>query len=132
MQYQLDTNAVIHFFKGSGQVAERLLAVAPSAVAISALVAYELKVGVEKSPQATLRRRQLLQLLNSIEIIPFDGLLAQTAAKIRADLERDRQGIGPIDVLIAATAMAHGATLVTHNIKEFLRIPGLNLVDWHG
>jgi len=130
--YQLDTNAVIHFFKGSGQVANRMLAVPPSEVAISALVAYELLVGVEKSPQATLRRQQLLDLLNTIEIIAFDSTVAQIAAKIRAVLERDRQGIGPIDVLIAATALARGATLVTHNTKEFSRVAGLNVVDWHG
>lgn len=132
MQYQLDTNAVIHFFKGSGRVADRMLAVPPSEVAISALVAYELRAGVEKSPQATLRRQQLLHLLNTVEIIAFDAATAQIATKIQAALEHDGQGIGPIDVLIAATALARGATLVTHNTKEFSRVVGLSVVDWHG
>ena len=51
-------------------------------------------------------------------------------SNLRADLERKGTVIGPNDMMIAATAMAHHATLVTHNMKEFKRVKGLKLVDW--
>ena len=61
---------------------------------------------------------------------PFDERSAGRAAKIRYDLERSGIAIGPTDVLIAGTALAHGARLVTHNITEFGRVPGLEIEDW--
>ena len=62
--------------------------------------------------------------------LPFDGRAADAYGSIRADLEREGRPIGPNDLLIAATALAHSLTLVTHNTSEFNRVPGLSLVDW--
>ena len=62
--------------------------------------------------------------------MPFDDRCLDSYGRIRSDLDRLGTPIGPNDLLIAATAMAHGLTLVTHNVDEFGRIPGLDIEDW--
>ena len=62
--------------------------------------------------------------------LPFDDRCAEEAAQIRADLVSQGKPIGPHDILIAATARAHDAVLVTHNIGEFARVTELRLEDW--
>ena len=129
--FVLDTNAVIDYFKGRGKVAERLLSVTPADVALPAVVAYEVWVGVLWSENAKRRQAQYEEFLSSIEVIPFDAAIARRAAELRHALERRGESIGPLDTLIAGTALARGATLVTRNIKEFGRVAGLDVVNWH-
>lgn len=131
MRYLLDTNTVIYFFKGMGHVAENLLKTAPKDIGIPAVVLYELEVGLGKSKAPAKRRKQLQTLVNLITIIPFDEKEAQSAARIRATLEKLGIPIGPLDNLIAGTALANECILVTHNSKEFKRIKGLKVVDWY-
>ncbi len=126
----LDTNTLIYYFKGTGRVADHLKAAAPRDVAIPAVVLYELMVGINRSTQPNVRRKHLRTLLQTIRILPFDESCAQAAADIRAQLEHAGKPIGPLDTLIAGTALAHSATLVTHNTGEFSRVPGLAVVDW--
>jgi tRNA(fMet)-specific endonuclease VapC len=128
--YALDTNSVIYFFKGLGRVAERVLATPPRSLAVPAVVLYELEVGIARSAAPERRRAQLEQLLALIEVLPFGVAEARIAARIRADLESDGTPIGALDNLIAGTALRHGATLVTRNVKEFRRIEGLAVEDW--
>ena len=127
----LDTNTLIYFFKGQGRVAERLLTMAPSALGVPAPVLYELEYGLARSNAPEKRRTQLAEFLRSARLIDFDANCAQAAGKLRAELEFAGQPIGPLDGLIAGTALAHGATLVTHNTREFARIAGLRLEDWY-
>jgi len=129
--YVLDTNSVVFFFKGEGRVAERLLAQKPAEVALPAIVLYELEVGVARSKSPARRRQQLNTLLDATRVIPFGPVEARAAAGIRAQLEPSGQGIGPLDTLIAATALAARGTLVTHNTREFRRVRGLSVVDWY-
>lgn len=131
MRYLLDTNTVIYFFKGMGHVADNLLKTAPKDIGIPAVVLYELEVGLGKSKAPAKRRKQLQTLVNLITIIPFDEKEAQSAARIRATLEKLGIPIGPLDNLIAGTALANECILVTHNSKEFKRIKGLKMVDWY-
>ena len=63
-------------------------------------------------------------------VAPFGAPQAREAARLRADLEREGLGIGPIDTLIAATALACSGTLVTHDVLEFSRVKGLDIEDW--
>jgi tRNA(fMet)-specific endonuclease VapC len=128
--FVLDTNTIIHFFKGRGRVAGSLAAVPPSEIAVPSIVIYELELGVRGSANPTRRREELDAFLDCVEEIPFDRSVASVAADIRTRLERAGLGIGPFDTLIAATALARGATLVTHNRREFARVPGLAVVDW--
>lgn len=129
--YVLDTNTVIHFFKASGKVVERMLATPPTEISVSAIVVFELEVGIAKSAQPNKRRQQLEDLLAVVTVLPFDRVSASTAAQIRAGLEKIGQPIGPFDTLIAGTALAHHATLVTRNTREFERVPGLSIVNWY-
>ena len=129
--YSLDTNTVAYFFKGMGGVGTRLLAVPPAEITVSAVVAFELAVGVAKSLEATRRREQLSRFLAAITVVPFRREEAEVAAGVRADLEQRGLPIGPLDVLIAGTALAHGAVLVTRNTRVFARVPGLRVESWY-
>lgn len=131
MIFALDTNTVIHFFRGAGRVAEHLLEVPPSRVAIPAVVLYELEVGLAKSPTGERRREQLAELAEGSNLLPFGVDEARAAAMVRLALERTGQSIGPLDTLIAGTALAHGATLVTRNLREFTRVEGLAVESWY-
>jgi tRNA(fMet)-specific endonuclease VapC len=130
--YALDTNTVLDYFRGRGDVERNLLAVPPSEVALPAIVAYEVWVGVLGSQNPKRRQAQYEHFLATLEILAFDAMVSRRAAELRYSLERRGEGIGPMDTLIAATALAHNATLVTRNIREFTRISGLKLTDWHG
>ena len=130
MRYALDTNTLIYFFKGHGEVARHLLATAPANVTIPAVVVYEVQTGIAKSTNPNKRREQMGELLDIVTVLPFDVDAAGRAASIRALLERQGTPIGSMDILIAGTALAHGTTLVTHNTAEFKRVPALQLTDW--
>jgi tRNA(fMet)-specific endonuclease VapC len=130
LKYALDTNTLIYFFKGRGEVARNLLATAPADVMIPAVVVYEIETGIAKSTDQSKRREQLAELLDTVTVLPFDVDAARKAAGIRARLERQGTAIGPMDTLIAGTALAYNTTLVTHNTAEFQRIPELQLADW--
>jgi len=129
--FVLDTNTVIDYFKGRGKVAARLLAVTPREIALPAIAAYEVWVGVLGSQQAKRRQAQYEHFLSLIEVIPFDSAISRRAASLRVALERRGEAIGPLDMLIAGTALACGATLVTRNINEFGRIAELKVENWH-
>lgn len=128
--YVLDTNTLIYFFKGLGNVAENLLDKSPGDIGVPAIVLYELEVGINKSQSPRKRIKQLNDLISTAVLLPFGKAEAKTAAKIRAQLEKNGTPIGPYDILIAGTALANKATLVTHNLKEFKRVKELNVIDW--
>jgi len=107
--YVLDTNTLIYFFKGKGSVAERLLREAPKDIAIPAVVIFELQTGIAKSSSQKKRTEQLSALMNTVKILPFSTKEAQASATIRAQLEKKGTPIGPYDLLIAGTAVAHRA-----------------------
>jgi tRNA(fMet)-specific endonuclease VapC len=129
--YALDTNSVSFFLKGRGRVAERLLAEPPANVSVPAVVLYEVEYGAGRSQAPAALRGRLDALLGTLRVLPFAEAEARAAAEIRLELERSGKPIGPLDVLIAATAREQNAVLVTHNVKEFRRIRGLRLEDWY-
>ena len=126
----LDTNTLSYFLRGEGRVAERLSAVAPNEVALPAIVVYEINFGLRRAG----RRRQLEAFARMVQVttvLDFDVEAADHAARIRAELEARGTPIGATDLLIAATARRHRHTLVTHNTREFSRVPELALDDWY-
>lgn len=129
--YLLDTNTVIYFFKEQGRVVERLLVTPPAEVTVPAITVFELEVGIAKSTQPNKRRQQLEQLLEVVTVLPFDRAAASAAARVRVALEKAGRPIGPFDTLIAGTALAHRAILVTRNTREFGRVPDLSIVNWY-
>ncbi len=129
--FVLDTNTLIHALKGRGRVRERITGVSPDQVGIPAVVVYELEWGTLRARDPDKRRKDLARILSVVEVLPLDRNAAERSAKIRRDLERKGEIIGPLDLLIAGIALARGGTLVTHNVTEFGRIPGLAVEDWY-
>ena len=130
MKYLLDTNTLIYYFKGLGNVKERLLVCQPSEIVLSSVVYYELQVGILKSTSPQKRIAQLAILKNQVSWVDFDEKSAEATAQVRVDLERIGKPIGSYDVQIAGMAMANDLILVTHNTGEFGRVSGLKLEDW--
>lgn len=130
--FVLDTNAVVHYFKGQGRVVERLLSTPPGDVALPSIVVFELIVGIGmlRSDAPARRQVQLQLFLETVETLVFGHAEAKAAAQVRSDLEARGLPIGPFDVLIAGTALAHHATLVTRNTREFARVRGLSVENW--
>ncbi len=129
--YVLDTNTLIYFFKGVGNVAKNLLNHSPREIGIPSIVLFELEVGIAKSSAPDKRMKQLEEIISIVSILDFTAKEAKVAAAIRAQLEKAGTPIGPFDTLIGATALANQSTLVTHNIKEFSRINKLPIEDWY-
>ncbi len=125
----LDANVLIHYFKGEPSVVQHLRESALGELAIPCVAVYELEYGTLRTRGAG-RRKHLDAVLENIRHVPFDSEAALAAARIRMDLERRGLSIGPLDLLIAGTALSRGATLVTNKVKEFSRVPGLHVVDW--
>jgi tRNA(fMet)-specific endonuclease VapC len=91
----------------------------------------ELHFGAYKSPQPAKNFALRATFLPVFLSLPFDDQAAKVYGQIRADLEAKGTQIGPNDLMIAAIALSNDLTLVTHNMAEFGRVPGLKLVDWH-
>ncbi len=84
-----------------------------------------------KSNAPNKRQQQLRALLVNIQLLAFDAEAASQSALLRAALEAQGTPIGPVDTLIAGTALAAGGTLVTRNTRVFSRVEGLQVVDWY-
>src|SRR5260221_12422305 len=97
--FVLDTNTVIDYFKGRGKVAEKLLSVAPREVALPAVVAYEVWVGLLGSRNAKRRQTQYEQFLSTIEVIPFDAATGRREAELCPWLGRAGESIDPLATL---------------------------------
>jgi len=134
VSYLLDTNAVIALLKDEPAIFRKRLRRTVSrgaAIAVSSIVLYELWYGVARSARRRENAERLRVFLSGgIEVSAFDEEDAKTAGELRATLEGAGTPIGPYDLLIAAQALRTGATLVTANLAEFTRVPGLQWQDW--
>jgi tRNA(fMet)-specific endonuclease VapC len=129
--FLLDTNVCIRILNGSSpSVAARLQATSPAEVRLCSVVKAELLYGARHSKRVDGNLRLLHRFFEPLASLPFDDRCAEEAAFIRLDLGRSGRPIGPNDLLIAAIARAHDLVLVTHNIREFNRVPGLRVEDW--
>ena len=131
MRFMLDSDICIYLIKGKPpQVLSRLKAFNPGDVSLSSVTLSELEYGVAKSSKPQQNRDALDAFLAPLEILPFNGEAAYRYGQIRAYLEKEGMLIGAMDMLIGAHAVSASITLVTNNIKEFGRIPGLHLENW--
>lgn len=131
MIYCLDTNVCIFLLKGvHPALARRFLACEPSQLFVPAIVVAELLLGCEKSNRPKEALRQVRAFLEPLRVWPFDQKAAEAYAVIRAALEKKGEPIGSEDLIIGATALAGGATLITNNTRKFQRVPGLRVEDW--
>jgi len=131
MKYMLDTNVCIAALRGNENVIQKIFH-AGKEICVSAITFAELAHGAKKN----LNAEKSLQLLNdfmfSIDVMPFDDEAADCYGEIRAALEKKGQVIGTMDMLIAGHALSLGMTVVTHNTREFCRVPRLQIEDWLG
>ena len=129
MLFLLDTNAVIALLNdGTSKLAQRARQHSPADIGLSAIVSHELFYGAFKSKRAD----QNIALVDSLRfvVVDFDKEDSRHAGAIRAALGALGSTIGPFDVLIAGQARARNLTLVSHNTREFGRVPGLLVEDW--
>lgn len=131
MRVLLDTNICIYMIRNKPpEVSKHFEQFVLGDIAISSLTVAELQYGVEKSAAKKRNSLALEAFLLPLEITPFDMDSALVYGKIRAELERQGKPIGGMDMLIAAQAIAQNVTLITHNLKEFPRIPNLKCETW--
>lgn len=129
--YMFDSCILIDLSKRKLPIAYELLMKSDASLfKVPAVVKAKLMVDAEKAHNPEQERLRVETLLLPFEIVPFDGTCAIEYARIRAHLEREGKRISDNDYLIAATALAHSAILVTNNVDEFKRVPGLTIEEW--
>lgn len=128
--YLLDTNILSDIARNpEGTAADRLRRYEPDAVFTSVIVLAEINYGLARNP-LTRARRQILALLDGIEVRDLPQSAAYHYATMRSELERLGSPVGANDYWIAAHAMAEDAILVSNNLREFTRVAGLKLENW--
>ena len=129
--YLLDTNACIRILNDSSpRLVDRLRDTNPDDIRLSAVTRAELLFGAHNSTRIAGNLRLLDAFFKTLFSLPFDDACADRYGVLRAELAATGQLIGPNDLFIASTALAHNLVLVTHNVREFSRVPGLRLEDW--
>jgi tRNA(fMet)-specific endonuclease VapC len=128
--YLLDTNTCVYAIKRDPRVLRSLQEHSPDDFGVSAITVAELWFGAAKSSRPRETRSSVDAFLKPFEVLPFGGEAAEEYAEIRLQLERAGRPIGERDLLIAATAKSRRLTVVTHNVREFGRVSGLNVEDW--
>jgi tRNA(fMet)-specific endonuclease VapC len=128
--YSLDTNILSDLVRHpQGVVARKISLVGENEICISIIVAAELRFGAAKRNSARLSN-QVETILAAMLVVPFDVPTDREYAKLRQLLESSGNSIGPNDLLIAAQARANGQILVTNNVREFTRVPSLQVENW--
>ena len=131
MAFFLDANICIYALKGRFPgIERRLRQTHPASIKIPSIVKGELLFGARKRGQCRRTLEVLERFLLPFEIVGFGDVAAVSYSEIRFDLERRGKPVGPNDLVVAATVLAEGGTLVTHNVREFGRIRHLNVEDW--
>ena len=131
MTHLLDTNICIYLIKKRPEsVVRQLYSREIEQVGISTITLAELEYGVTKSQYPEKNSVALIEFLTPFGILDFDQAAAQEYGRIRTYLEQKGQLIGPLDLLIAAHAIAKSLVLVTNNEREFRRVPSLNIENW--
>jgi tRNA(fMet)-specific endonuclease VapC len=134
MTYLLDTNTVSYFLRDhTPRLTQRLMACAPETLAISTITAGELAYGLQMlgtTHRASILGLKLHKLLHAVSTYPVPGEAASHYGRVRHHLEAQGTPIGGNDLWIAAHALASDMTLITNNLHEFERVPGLKVEDW--
>lgn len=130
-RYLLDTNITSFMVRGaSPALSARIQAVPLDQLAVSAVTEGELRYGLARKPGATALAQRVDSFLRHVSVLPWDAAVAQHYGPLRASLESRGTPLASLDTLIAAHALALGATLVTNDRAFFGRIEGLVCEDW--
>lgn len=130
MAFVIDTSVFITLERRHQSVHILLDLIGDEYVALASITASELLIGMHlaASPQSTLAHEESMnRLLDTFPVLPFDLQVARTHARLWAQLRSVGQMIGAHDLIIAATALAHGYDLLTGNVRDFGRVPDLTI-----
>jgi len=136
MSYMLDTDTCIYLMTDRDTLKQqnilaKLESIDPGEpVYLSSIVVSELSYGAQKGRWRKANMSLLQSFLMDFQVVPFDERAAHACGEIHAELEKKGKPIGPMYTLIAAHAASLGMTVVTHNVREFSRVPGLKVEDW--
>ena len=126
----LDSNVLIDVLRGDEHVQRTMRSHEPGALAVPAFVRSELVLGASLADDGHAERFAVEAVLRPFRLLPFDERCANAHAALHAVLQRRGSLIGIADIMIAATAIAHDATVVTANIRDFARVPFLRVESW--
>lgn len=129
IRYMLDTNAVSDFIKQSGNVRAHGIRLPTSTLYISAITEGELLFGLAKKPDAVNLHRVVYELIDRVEVLPWDSNAASQYGELRASLEAKGRILGGLDLMIAAHALSGEFILVTKD-KAFNQVEGLYIENW--
>ncbi|BAZ79310.1 MAG: type II toxin-antitoxin system VapC family toxin [Sphaerospermopsis kisseleviana] len=131
MIYLLDTNTCIGYInRRNNSIYQRITSLSPEEVVICDIVKFELYYGAYNSSRTEENLATLNKFFGDVVSLPFDGKAAAICGYLRSQLKTQGTPIGSYDLQIAAIALTNNLTLVTHNTREFSRIPELKLEDW--
>lgn len=124
----IDTNIVSYLMKGRPEARIYKPHLQGKVLAISFITVGELYYGAEKSNWGERRRLQLESMLRNFLVVPYDHEIAKSYARVLVERQNRGRPISFNDAWIAACAVRHGVSLVTHNAKDFEGIAGLDLI----
>lgn len=130
LRYMLDTNICIFTIKNKPAGVRTLFKQRQELLCISSVTLMELVYGVERSARPEENLAVIEGFAERLEVLDYGVDAAMHTAQLRAELARDGQPIGPYDQMIAGHARSRGLIVVTHNTREFARVPGLRIEDW--
>jgi tRNA(fMet)-specific endonuclease VapC len=130
MRFLLDTDTCIYALRRREPVLRKLLSTRRSDVAVSVISEAELRTGAAESSSPAMTLRLVENFLRPLSLLEFASGDAIAYARLRAKLESAGRPIGPLDILIAAQAVARRLTLVSNHEREFSRVPGLRIANW--
>jgi tRNA(fMet)-specific endonuclease VapC len=126
----LGTNVMIDLLRGRSRPIRAKFEEASGRIGISAISIMELEYGICRSAEPGPNRKKTESLISLLDVLPFDQTAAANAGALRASLTQLGTSIGPFDTLIAGHARSRGLVLVTNNVREFERVPGLIVENW--
>lgn len=131
MKFLIDTNICIYIMNNHPpEVLQKFKSIGVGKVGISSITVSELHYGACKSSHIKKNIKRLDEFLSPFEILSYDENASRYYGKIRSQLEKQGNIIGPLDMLIAAHALSNNLILITNNVKEFMRIKSLRVENW--
>lgn len=130
LKYMLDTNICIFTMKNKPQYVREVFKAHHGQLSISTVTLMELIYGAEKSTNQARNLAEVEGFAARLEVLKYDQDAAAHTGQLRAELSKSGMTIGPYDHMIAGHARSQGLILVTNNLREFNRVPGLRVEDW--